>query len=329
MPVENATELVLGFENTPCVPYLGKSTYPQLGHGEHSAHPLRCVLFEAFPSSFLFQTFEKNSFPLISDFLDSWCRHPDRASPLLRAAEKMIRLGRPKPTSVSATGRLPMDLAPDAAWGAARIESWCALALEKEGSVVVVRQQLAAHPDDIDVNVVDPRGGWTALLIAWCVTPRPPPNLPAFAPLSSNNHRLWRSCIFPRSWLCPCVHHISPTSYLFHLLLSCAPYHRLPTACQPYIFFTTTPSLPVLALTSNPHSPPLPPSLPPSPPQFTRTLRGRCRAHRVRGECARAQLERPHPNVLRLKARPRGHRQDTCRCRCECQSASYPHYYSR
>ena len=67
------------------------------------------------------------------------------------------------------------------------------------------------------------------------------------------------------SWLCPCVHHISPTSYLFHLLLSCAPYHRLPTACQPYIFFTTTPSLPVLALTSNPHSPPLPPSLPPSP----------------------------------------------------------------
>ena len=131
------------------------------------------------------------------------------------------------------------------------------------------------------------------------------------------------------SCLCPCVHHISPTSYLFHLLLSCAPYHRLPTACQPYIFFTTTPSLPVLALTSNPHSPPLPPSLPPSPPQFTRTLRGRCRAHRVRGECARAQLERPHPNVLRLKARPRGHRQDTCRCRCECQSASYPHYYSR
>ena len=93
-----------------------------------------------------------------------------------------------------------MDLAPDAAWGAARIESWCALALEKEGSVVVVRQQLAAHPDDIDVNVVDPRGGWTALLIAWCVTPRPPPNLPAFAPLSSNNHRLWRSCIFRRAY---------------------------------------------------------------------------------------------------------------------------------
>ena len=94
-----------------------------------------------------------------------------------------------------------MDLAPDAAWGAARIESWCALALlEKEGSVVVVRQQLAAHPDDIDVNVVDPRGGWTALLIAWCVAPRPPPNLPAFAPLSSNNHRLWSSCIFPRGY---------------------------------------------------------------------------------------------------------------------------------
>ena len=81
-----------------------------------------------------------------------------------------------------------MDLAPDAAWGAARVESWCALALDKEGeregAVAVVRRQLAAHPDDIDVNVVDPRarGGWTALLIAWCVTPRPPFNL------SSNNN---------------------------------------------------------------------------------------------------------------------------------------------
>ena len=109
----------------------------------------------------------------------------------------MIRLGRPKAkTSVSATGLLAMDLAPDAAWGAARVESWCALALDKEGeregAVAVVRRQLAAHPDDIDVNVVDPRarGGWTALLIAWCVTPRPPFNL--YPPTTTS----LESCIF-------------------------------------------------------------------------------------------------------------------------------------
>ena len=71
-----------------------------------------------------------------------------------------------------------------------------------------------------------------------------------------------------------------------------APYHRLPTARRPYIFFTTIPSLSVFALTSNPHFSSSPP-LPPFPrPQFTRTLRGRCRAHRVWGVCTQAQLQR-------------------------------------